>query len=230
MTFKKIKFISKDDTLEGVKPAKSFIPKWYKDVESHNIKNLKFTNNDPVKNVKSCVPFLDSITSGYMIELWCDVHFESLPDGSHYIRWGDANPAPIGIRNTELNKIPTPIGCSKYHYVWQNPYSIETPNGYSILVTHPNNRIDLPFFTLSGIIDSDSVMPPGVIPFFIKEGFSGVLEAGTPIAQVIPFKRENWKIEKDNSLIEKSDKVIKNSNRKFFGYYKNNQWKKKTYE
>jgi hypothetical protein len=32
----------------------------------------------------------------------------------------------------------------------------------------------------------------GNIPFFIKEGFSGVIPKGTPIAQVIPFKRESW--------------------------------------
>ena len=32
----------------------------------------------------------------------------------------------------------------------------------------------------------------GNVPFFIKSGFEGVIPAGTPIAQLIPIKREKW--------------------------------------
>ena len=68
-------------------------------------------------------------------------------------------------------------------------------SGYSLLVTHPLNRFDLPFVSLSGIVDADITMTHGRIPFFIKKGFSGVIEAGTPILQVLPFKRDDWEME-----------------------------------
>jgi len=37
------------------------------------------------------------------------------------------------------------------------------------------------------------------VPFAIKKGFSGIIEAGTPILQMLPFKkrrlekRKNWR-------------------------------------
>jgi hypothetical protein len=30
-------------------------------------------------------------------------------------------------------------------------------------------------------------------PFFIKKDFNGLIPAGTPILQAIPFKRDDWK-------------------------------------
>ena len=39
----------------------------------------------------------------------------------------------------------------KFHNLW----SIEAPEGYSLLFTHPVNRFDLPFTTLSGLVDCD---------------------------------------------------------------------------
>ena len=34
-----------------------------------------------------------------------------------------------------------------------------------------------------------------IIPQQIEEGFEGIIEEGTPILQIIPFKRESWKAE-----------------------------------
>jgi hypothetical protein len=88
----------------------------------------------------------------------------------------------------------------------------------------------LPFTTITGFVDSDIYNLPIQFPFFIKKGFTGIIEAGTPIAQMIPIKRNNWKIEvkKENSekfniLSEKYLSTIKRS-------YKNNFWFRKKYE
>jgi len=32
------------------------------------------------------------------------------------------------------------------------------PAGYSLLITHPFNRHDLPFVTLTGLVDADSLL------------------------------------------------------------------------
>ena len=55
---------------------------------------------------------------------------------------------------------------------------------------------------MAGIIDLDEGMYNGNIPFFINGNFTGVIDQGTPIAQIIPFKREDWKIEKNKDLID----------------------------
>jgi hypothetical protein len=59
----------------------------------------------------------------------------------------------------------------------------------------------------------------------------GLIPAGTPIAQVIPFKRENYKMEISNEeadigAIEKATKRLKSV---FVNGYKDKFWVKKEY-
>ena len=61
-----------------------------------------------------------------------------------------------------------------------------------MLFTHPLNREDLPFRTLSGMVDCDR-WRDGLVHFpalWIDPNFEGVLPAGTPVAQAIPIRRE----------------------------------------
>ncbi len=227
----KIKIGKSDETLPDWTTTKQNIPQWYKDISAMNEKTIAFGNEDlPKLNVKSCIPFLDALISGYTINLWCDVHFEQNEDGSHYIRWGKGSPVPIGFRDQNENLIPVPTGYTPYHYVWILPYSFSLPPGYSALLLHPLNRLDLPFIGMSGIVDADPVMNGGNFPFFIKQNFTGTIPAGTPIIQVIPFKRENWKMENSKEVEKIAQKYCKESNRKFMGFYKQNTWKRKKYE
>ena len=62
---KKIVFCATDDGMKNIwpnqKPASHFIPKEYKELERFTDKNL----HQPT--VKTCIPFLDSLTMGYII-------------------------------------------------------------------------------------------------------------------------------------------------------------------
>ena len=98
-----------------------------------------------------------------------------------------------------------------------------------MLLSHPFNRFDLPFTTLSGIIDADGILARGNIPFFIKEGFEGIVKQGTPIFQIIPFKRENWNVENDIRLKDRGKRNISLASRVIRGWYKDNIWHKKEY-
>ena len=51
---------------------------------------------------------------------------------------------------------------------------------------------DLPFSTFSGIVDTDKHPMCISFPFLIRKDFNGILKKGTPIAQCIPIKRENF--------------------------------------
>jgi hypothetical protein len=82
---------------------------------------------------------------------------------------------------------------------FNNFWTIELPPGYSLLVTHPVNRNDLPFLTLTGIVDADRYRDNFIhFPAYWREaGFNGVLPKGTPVAQCLPFKRDAWRAQFD---------------------------------
>lgn len=227
-----IKFASFESDIHPIpKPAKLSIPEWYKD-SPLNLEgtNLPIPKTKISHTYKRCVPFLDSLVTGYVAELWQDIIVRKKPDGLSTFEWRTKHD-PLEERPLETSmSLPVPAGHSIQRLAWKVPYVIQTPKNHSILITHPFNRFDLPFTTLSGVVDCDeTVMGAGNIPFFIKNDFEGVIEKGTPIFQVIPFQRENWDSEEDNSLLDKSV----TNNRKTFavisGWYKQNVWKRKSY-
>lgn len=229
MKKRKIQYASPDNTFKAISPSKNFIPQWYKDIKGYNSNNTTFIEGKPTKNVKSCIPFLDSLTSGYIIESSADIHVSNNDFGTKDIMWGGPDQL-IRVRDSSLSPIPVPHGCLGEHYTWVNKSILRVPNGYSILVTHPFNRHDLPFVTLTGIVDADSMFGIGLVPFFIKKDFTGVIEQGTPIMQVLPFKREDWISEENKDLVQEEKNLTNVTSKKFFGYYKINSWKKKEYK
>lgn len=230
---KKIDFVTIDqevhDKIEIPRSAKSFIPDWYKKADSYIGGKMKPTENGLLKDIKLCVPFLDVMTAGYNVELLCDIIVERKGGTTHF-HWTET-PAPIAMRDRNMaHTMPRPAGHEKQMHAWVLPYGPRTPMGYSCLVTHPFNRFDLPFTTTSGIIDSDNYSMPGEVPFFFKEGFEGILPAGTPVAQIIPFKRDNWKSSKaplDMSFVRKQ---IYSVQKTISGGYKKLHWSRKSYE
>jgi hypothetical protein len=211
------------------KPAKMYIPDWYKSIKPLKENELIFNEKIQVDNfnVKHCVPYLDSMTSGYIQELWTDILIEK--QGNEILYRNATSPSPISVRNKVSVKINQDF--YPFEFIWQRHWSIELPKGYSILLTHPLNRVDLPFETLSAVIDSDTFQFHGVgnIPFFIKKDFVGIIPAGTPMYQIIPFKREDW-----NSEVKEYDELTKEKlerkiRRHFLHSYKKQFWQKKTY-
>jgi hypothetical protein len=50
---------------------------------------------------------------------------------------------------------------------------MKLPEGYSAIFTQPFNRFDLPFMSSTGIMDLDTGIGPGAVPFAVKDGFNG---------------------------------------------------------
>lgn len=229
---KKIKFALKEDFNDIVPPnsAKQYLPEWYRSTP----KALDSNNEDIINHrstFKACMPFMDSMMSGYVFELWQDINIiqdENMPR----ITWKDNSASVLGIRDFALSgNMPTPIGCHDIHYILKHPLYIKTPPGYSILITNPLNRYDLPFLALSAVVDSDKEpFFPGNYSLFLKKDFAGVVKMGTPLLQIIPFKRDDWSSEIDNSIIIDGQKASKKSLRTISGWYRDNAWSKKKYE
>ena len=61
--------------------------------------------------------------------------------------------------------------------------------------------------------------------------FEGLIPKGTPIAQVIPFKRDSWEMEIGSTEDQKSSHQIRlQLESKFFDIYKTMWWNKKEYK
>jgi hypothetical protein len=88
----------------------------------------------------------------------------------------------------------------------------------------------LPFQTLSGVVDTDNFKHPVQFPFFIKKDFTGIIKAGTPVAQITFFKREHWirSVEKYNENKINKDRFNYFSN--IDRSYKKMFWEKKHYD
>jgi hypothetical protein len=234
MIKKIIDFASVNQFSNALKPAKSYIPEWYKKTEVvyGGGKELINLNSFGIgsKTIKACVPFLDAMLTGYTIELEQDIQVTTQKDGNQFIGWGEDEIQPVQIRALEtLGKFPIGSEYTNQAWAWKSPYNIKTPSGYSILISHPINRLDLPFTTLSAVVDSDTVLNNGNIPFLIKKDFEGIIPAGTPIVQVFPFKRENWEAKENKTLLKEGSKMeFLYKTRQAF--YKKNTWRKKKYD
>lgn len=205
--------------------AKSLIPEWYKKEPMWKENNKYLLDGPNGITFKGCIPFLDAIISGYMIKTWCEIKVVN-QDGIPRISWGPG-PEPAVVR--EPANMPIPLGCSEQHFAWNLGFGFEIPKGYSMLVTHPMNRFDLPFITTSAIID-ESIMYPGKASFWIKKDFQGIIPINTPIAQIIPFKREDWNSTRSEELSERAFDQVKKKNFFISGFYKKNIHQKKDYK
>jgi hypothetical protein len=220
--------------LEKPYPASSKNPEWIKNIPTYYTGKKELDRfNMPTATIKNCMPVRDMIGCGFHIPLPCDVWVERIEMNGEEVtnfRWALGNIRLVEPHMEEQsNGIFVPDGFEEKPYKFNNFWIIETPKNWSCIFKHPSYYDDLPFRTLDGLVDTDKYPLPVNFPFFIKEGFSGLIEKGTPIAQVIPFKRENFNVKfyKYNSnLLFKWYKAASN----FFNIYKRHFRTKKNFK
>lgn len=216
-------------------PAINSIPDWYKSTPlTINGKKPGFSsgadNIDINTTIKGCSPFLDAFSYGYMWTLPVDIEITKLNNESVF-KWrvdidliSAHDPKQVGNMPSFVEETDGNI------YKWLMPFGIKTPKGYSTLFTHPLNRNELPFRVMSGIVDTDTYHVPVNFPFKLIEFNEEkiFIEKGTPLCQIIPFKRDDWQ-----SSMHKYDESFTMSNffkvnSKIVRAYKNIFWVKKT--
>jgi hypothetical protein len=224
--------------------AASSIPTWFKDIPRfHNDdKQMVADSASGYHNltVRHCMPFVDSMTSGYFLTTWTDIYVKRDDAGDPIIGYKDLeNVEKFGFGLIQYQKyFPSHLadmpGFDPFLYAWSIYWRIETPPGVSCLFTQPLNRTDLPFFTLSGVTDTDAWGGSDVLNFALKKDFEGVIPAGTPIVQIIPFRREIW----DVTILDQADmdrKPVRDKvndlrmNQTKSGYYRDNLHTRKRY-
>jgi hypothetical protein len=228
-------------------PAKLNIPEWYKNLE-HSILNT---------TVKGCVPFLDSLTAGYILKIPQDFHVRhnvdstdneknkikdsfqtfGLHDMRSYLQAKFIN-LNSGIDVHPIKQLEGSPYIEKNKnlpfYKILNPWKIKTPKGYSCLFVPPLNNSDDRFSIIPGIVDTDTFPNEINFPIVINGDKYPILETiikkGTPYVQVIPFKRDKWKM----ILKPRKQKEVQNSrifyNLKLLNIYKDKYWNKKLWK
>jgi hypothetical protein len=217
-----------ENVVEKPKPSKFYFPQWYKDIPKFDNNKMKIDSNGQANlTMKSCMPFFDTFMTGYIQETWCDIYID---DNENDADWKYSSQPPIIEERFSFHKYPLIDGFSEKEFSWRQPWIPQLPNGYSMLYTHPFNRFDLPFLSLSGIVDNDNfyMEPIGNHPFFIRKGFKGIIPRGTPMFQMIPIKRDFW-VSKFFSYNEDLVQKFFNVRQFFYDGYKKMYWQKKNY-
>ena len=212
-----------------ITPAKNHVPEWYKKIPKWENNEIFTIENGFQPTIKQCMPFLDCLTNGYMIVLSHDIYVKN-NNGLPYLSWKKSEIPPTWRSNVADNNL-VPFNHYPLEYLWHPNVAITLPLGYSMLFTHPLNRHDLPFTTLSGIIDGGLALASnGNIPFYIKKDFEGLIPQGTPIVQIIPFLQQDWTSKKINGLLKKGQQHDYKSISVISGWYKKTFWTRKKYD
>src|SRR5580704_12585340 len=176
-------------------PAVQGLPEWFKALPA---KAFNPTMGKDVETVKKCPPFIDAMTYGFLIPLPIDLKVQ---DGE--FTWDFELPAgfvseyshsPVDFHDPSQIAGTPFFDDDRFIVKFNNFWTIEAPPGYSLLFTHPVNRRDLPFTTLTGLVDCDTfnTTPLNFPAHWHDTEFNGVLPKGTPVAQCLPVKRESW--------------------------------------
>lgn len=179
-----IEFVCHEDDYDQIpkpQPATREIPEWFE--------GMSRTFDNGRSTVKECRPFFDALTMGWIIPLPTDINVTASEDGA--IEFDYDYDIPLIHPHAEGEIGPgTPYEDSTV-LQWLSPWRIHVPDGYSVLLTSPMNRVEPRFSTFSGVIDYDRCFFHINSPFvWEKTPYSGTIEKGTPIAQIIPFSRD----------------------------------------
>jgi len=212
-------------------PAAKLLPDWYKEMKGHYAESSKdAVEVQATQTMKRCMPVFDSIAAGYLIKTYTDVEVK-MKDGFHQFKWAQESPIETITMHPEFQvkgykSLSLPVGAPKI----QSPWGIKTPKGYSCLFISPMHRPKIGITILEGVVDTDGYNASVQFPFLVDEGFEGIIPAGTPVVQVIPFKREDWKIKIGDDKERKQNAMIHSLLRSVWINGYRNKWRKpKTY-
>jgi hypothetical protein len=202
------------------------MPRWYKETE------LRYDDSKPLdKSVRACMPFMEALTFGWVIPVPTDISFTYISEGLE-VEWSDTSGfKPLG------NHPRAQVGGDAFPHdgeilKFNLPYTLRTPEGVSTLYMPPLNRIETRFRPFSGVVDTDEYVNQTNIPaLLLDDEFEGIIEAGTPLVQVIPFERDSLVNESETrTATDEEEEWMERTGRAVpavDAYYKEEVWKPK---
>ncbi|CDZ29096.1 DUF6065 family protein [Neorhizobium galegae] len=195
---------------EGVIPppvrARTALPDWFRKLPAVDETRISPTNSGIT--VKRCMPFLDAMAAGWVIGLAASVRME-ISDGGKTVDCGwdfDRTLVSNHASHQVAGNPREPLPPCKFHNYW----TIRTPPGWSCLFIPPLNRPNGVFEVVAGVVDTDTYQSEIHFPFFaIGEDGLHMLERGTPIVQVIPFRRDASDLDADIRAENAPESVVR---------------------
>ena len=163
-------------------PVPAAPPEWLRAMSSEAHSPLA---GGAVRTLKHCPPLIDAMRAGILLPLAADLHV-----AGGEVRWdwdppvlldSDLPRAPVGVHVPE-QAAGAPFADGRPILKFTGFWTLEADG--PLLFTHPLNREDLPFRTLSGVVDR---WPDGHVhlPAVLDPSFEGTIARGTPVAQVV---------------------------------------------
>ena len=209
---KKIQFLIAEECKDFFDPpirASKALPEW--------LKILQNDNGEHELTAKRCLPLVEACSDGYIWKAPCDLEFvvKEEKDGMSSL----ALRFPRGENSYAFSPHSTIIEGhnddqvylsehkkeerEKFHgkltfknvYKFNNFYTIKTPRGYSCRFKSLSNNFNLPLQFFEGVVETDHYYTNINFPFrYLGSGKSHrfMLKKGTPLIQIIPFKRDKW--------------------------------------
>lgn len=208
------------------RPAVDFLPYWYKETPEYTTDERKYVDGNTPHTIKKCIPVFDALTAGYVIPTFMDVQVTHR-GGFPWYEWKSLNgsvmfhPAEQAPIHPSANNAPYPK--------WSNPWAIKTPPGYSCLFLPPMHNPNNIFTVLPGIVDTDKYFDTVNLPFVLDNvQWEGIIPAGTPMVQVIPFRRDSYKMSIGTDTSGPKE-VLAKLTALLFNSYKRQFWSRKEY-
>ncbi len=214
-------------------PASKGVPPWMKHLTPE-------AEREDYQTVKRCIPFLDAMTAGYIIPLPFDLTIAITPTGNQLLWKNEEEKDRLSkytiVESHDSSQYPG-APFSQFKVIkFYNPWIIETSPNTSCMFVPPLNRPELPYVPLSGIVDTDqyfnTVNLPCVFPG-LAVGHQIELKMGTPMIQVIPFKRQEWKSSITNlkeGVLTRAHETREDMRNDRKEWYRRKKWQKKAYK
>lgn len=173
-------------------PGRRGLPQWLRDMPN----TVRSDDLDAeLETVKQCAPFVDAMGGGFLMPLIADLHVEA---GRFTWSWQPPADLPGAFPRSpfafhvgeQLSGTPFHVS-DRFAVKFMNFWTVSLPAGWALLCTHPVNRGELPFRTVTGLVHAASY--DNFIHFpalWTDPDFAGVLPAGTPVAQCYPVPLE----------------------------------------
>ena len=234
-----ISFLPANNILLGTapepEPTTLNVPNWWKEQTALADNNQALINGSYKFTVKKCQAIFDALATGYVLKAPIDIFIDSKGE-KHDVQvptdWKNVLPLVISGHPREqvsmmpINKSIFMPDILRVHPLWV----VKTPPGYSTLFLPPMHGEDLPIQAVPAVVDTDTFTSDGHLSFLVKRGFNGIIKQGTPIVQILPFKREDWDHEicdYDALEIERQRKKVRST---FANGYRTKFWSKKVYK
>lgn len=211
------------------KPAKDCVPTEI--LELQESKEKYKVDEKPVLNIKGCAPAIDFLTAGYIlensyaIELASFIHqfkenikiktartvVDPTDDSNIFAR------KSLAVFHEDACPVINDTKKQRVYFKFKTSWGIKTPPGYSCLIIQPKYLGENRFELLPAIVDTDTYHLPIPVAGYLNAKDLIRIEPGTPLIQVIPFKRDEWSMSVTNGFpTNKSKFYIWNTYKRLF--------------